>query len=137
MSLAHDGAPTILTRWHALVATPDRDVLSELLAEDVAFRSPAVHKPMTGREVATQYLWAALQVLGPTVTYVHQWWDESSAVLRFTATVDDREVEGVDMLHWNEDGRIDEFTVMARPFSGLQTLIAAMAAELGLTAPQA
>ena len=48
----------------------------------------------------------------------------------FTATIDGRDVSGVDIIEWDEAGRIVDFTVMARPFKGLQALITAMGAEL-------
>ena len=69
-------------------------------------------------------------MLGPTIEYVHEWYDEISAVLKFSATVDGREVSGIDILTWDETGLITDFTVMARPLKGLQALITAMGAEL-------
>ena len=80
--------------------------------------------------LTTAYLSAAMLVLGPTLTYHHEWYDESSAVLEFTAELDGRTVHGVDMLRWDADDRLVEFTVMVRPFSGLTTLMEKMAAQL-------
>lgn len=122
--------PATLRRWHDLVASPDPAVLHDLLAEDAVFRSPAVHAPQEGRERVQTYLWAALGVLGPTLTYVEQWHAEHSAVLRFTAVVDGLDLDGVDLLTWDPEGRITDFTVMVRPLRGLQALVAAMGAEL-------
>jgi hypothetical protein len=122
--------PAVVSAWHACVEAPDRERLRAMLAPDVVFRSPAVHTPQEGLQVTEAYLWAALQVLGPTIEYVHEWYDESSAVLLFTATVDGREVSGIDIITWDDTDRIVDFTVMARPFKGLQALITAMGAEL-------
>ena len=122
--------PAVISAWHDFAADPDRDRLRALLAPDVTFRSPAVHTPQEGPQITEAYLWAALQVLGPTIEYVHEWYDESSAVLMFTATIDGRDVNGIDIISWDEAGRIVDFTVMARPFKGLQALITAMGAEL-------
>jgi len=80
--------------------------------------------------LTTAYLSAALVVLGPTLRYRHEWYDESSAVLEFTADLDGRSVHGIDMLRWDQDGRLVEFTVMVRPFKGLTTLMEQMAAAL-------
>ena len=123
--------PDTLRRWHALVAEPDPDRLTELLAPEVVFRSPAVHAPQEGRDRAHAYLWAALAVLGPSLTYVHEWHDERSAVLRFTARLDGLDLDGVDLVTWDAAGRVTEFAVMVRPLRGLQALVTAMGAELG------
>lgn len=130
--MTSDRTPAAIRAWHDLVAAPDPQKLRDLLASDVVFCSPAVHTPQAGPDLTFAYLWAAVQVLGPTLRYRHEWYDEHSAVLRFTATVDSLDVEGVDIIRWDGDGRIVEFTVMARPFKGLQALITAMGAQLGM-----
>ena len=122
--------PEPLARWHAIAEARDPAGLAELLADDVTFRSPAVHTPQEGRDLTTAYLSAAIVVLGPTLTYLREWYDDSSAVLEFRAELDGRTVHGVDMLTWGEDGRLTDFTVMVRPFKALQRLIELMAAEL-------
>jgi SnoaL-like protein len=119
-----------LRRWHDVVAAQDASLLDQLLADDVVFRSPAIHAPQRGKVLATGYLTAALAVLGPTLRYVDEWSGDHSSVLEFEAEVGGRTVHGVDMLRWNDDGRLTSFTVMVRPFSGLQQLMAAMVAEL-------
>ncbi len=122
--------PDALDHWHRVVETSDPTLLEDLLDEDCVFRSPAVHAPQEGRNQTTTYLSAALVVLGPTWTYRHEWWDEESAVLEFEAELDGYAVHGIDMLRWNPDGRLTEFTVMVRPFKGLTALMERMAAEL-------
>ncbi|WP_101652770.1 nuclear transport factor 2 family protein [Brevibacterium ihuae] len=123
-------APATITAWHDLVRSPEPEKLRALLAPEVTFRSPAVHTPQEGPEITFAYLWAATQVLRPTLEYVHEWYDESSAVLQFSAQVDGFDVSGVDIIEWDGDGRITDFTVMVRPLKGLQAVIAAMGAEL-------
>ncbi|MDP3970034.1 MAG: nuclear transport factor 2 family protein [Nocardioides sp.] len=133
---ATPAVPAPITAWHELVVLgrEDRaaahDRLDALLAEDVVFRSPAVHTPQEGKEVTTAYLRAALVVLGPGLTYHREWYADDSAVLEFTTDVGGKQVHGVDMVTWGPDGRITDFTVLVRPVQGLEALIAAMAAEL-------
>jgi hypothetical protein len=122
--------PRALRAWHAVVEAKDAALLDELLADDVVFRSPAVFRPQEGKALTTAYLSAAIAVLGPTLRYVHEWFDESSAVLEFEADVDGMYVHGVDMLRWNDDGRITGFTVMVRPLRGLQQVMTRMAERL-------
>ncbi|MGH3414699.1 MAG: nuclear transport factor 2 family protein [Marmoricola sp.] len=122
--------PDTLNAWHDLVDAADPAGLDEMLAEDATFRSPAVHTPQQGKRATKAYLSAALAVLGPTLSYRHEWWDESSAVLEFTAEVGDKTVHGVDLIEWNAEGRITGFTVMVRPLKGLTALMEPMAEQL-------
>jgi hypothetical protein len=123
-------APTGLAGWHRVVEARDASLLDELLADDCVFRSPAVHTPQEGKALTTAYLAAALAVLGPTLTYRHEWADSSSAVLEFEAEIDGLVVHGVDMLRWNDEGRLTGFTVMVRPYKALTRLMERMVAEL-------
>ena len=122
--------PEPLSRWHRIIEEQDPALLDELLADDCVFRSPAVYTPQEGKALTTAYLSAALVVLGPTLSYKHEWSDAGSAILEFTAELDGLQVHGIDMLRWGSDGRVTEFTVMVRPFKGLTQLMTLMAAQL-------
>ena len=124
------GRETGLARWLDLVERKDPTALHALIADGAVFRSPAVHAPQPGRELVTGYLTAAMAVLGPTLTYRRTWERDTGAVLEFTATVGDREVQGVDIIEWDDEGLIVDFTVMIRPLSALNAVIAAMADQL-------
>jgi hypothetical protein len=50
--------------------------------------------------------------------------------LVFQARVGDRQVEGCDFLHTDDEGSIDELVVMVRPISGALALAEAMKAQL-------
>ena len=122
--------PAPVIAWHALAEARDPSRLDALLADDVTFHSPAVHATQAGKALTTAYLSAAIVVLGPTLTYVREWYAAGSAVLEFRAELDGLTVHGVDMLTWGPDGRLTDFTVMVRPVRGLQKLIELMAAQL-------
>ena len=122
--------PAPVAAWHAIAEARDPAGLADLLADDVVFRSPAVHGDQAGKELTTAYLSAAVVVLGPTLVYRRQWYAERNAVLEFEASLDGLDVHGIDMLQWGEDGRLTEFTVMVRPIRGLEKLIEKMAAQL-------
>ena len=127
--------PAALRSWHAVVESRDPAFLDDLLADDVVFRSPAVFTPQEGKAVTTHYLSSAIAVLGPSLRYVGQWHDQSSAVLEFEAELDGAYVQGVDMLRWNDDGRLVSFTVLVRPLRGLQKLMELMAPQLAARQP--
>jgi hypothetical protein len=69
-------------------------------------------------------------VLGPGLTYHDEWVRERDAVLRFTTEVDGLQVEGVDLITWDDDGLISGFTVMIRPLKALNAIVARMGEEL-------
>ncbi|HEV7192541.1 MAG TPA: nuclear transport factor 2 family protein [Jatrophihabitantaceae bacterium] len=122
--------PAAVRAWHRVVDAKDAGLLDDLLADDVVFRSPAVFAPQEGKAITAVYLAAALDVLGPTLRYTHQWHDESSAVLEFEADLDGVLVHGVDMLQWNNDDKLSSFTVMVRPMRGLEQLVLHMRRRL-------
>jgi hypothetical protein len=120
-------------RFRAAVEAGDVAGSSELFAEDAVFRSPVVYRPYAGRDTVLKVLGAAERVLGlgGVFRYVHQLEDSEArvAILEFATEVDAREVEGIDKLTFDEDGRITELKVMLRPVSALQAVGARMAEE--------
>jgi hypothetical protein len=127
--------PDTVKAWHTFAESGDLALLDALLADDVVFRSPAVFAPRPGKELTALYLRSALAVLGPSLRYVGQWYDQSSAVLEFEAELDSMYVHGVDMLRWNQNGRLVSFTVMVRPIRGLQKLAELMQRQLAESRP--
>jgi hypothetical protein len=125
--------PPALRAWHAVAESGDPALLSDLLADHVEFRSPAVFRPQQGKELTSWYLTAAIIVLGPSLRYVHEWHDESSAVLEFEAELDGVYLQGVDMLRWDSAGKLISFTVMVRPMRGLEKLVELMSRQLAAT----
>lgn len=120
-----------LERWHRIVVSRDIADLDDLLADDAVFESPAVHAPQVGKVITQKYLAAASVVLmNDSFRYVGEWLGEHSAVLEFKCMLGEIEVDGIDMIEWNDDGRITRFKVMVRPVKALQTLMPLMAAEL-------
>lgn len=120
-----------VARWHGYMETGDPVALNALLVDDVVFESPAVHTPQRGRELTAKYLLAAYRVLGgPDFRYEGEWRADGSAVLEFACVVDGMQVNGVDIIRWDADGRITGFKVMMRPIKGLQAVIPRMAAVL-------
>ena len=113
------------------VLAGDHDAALATLAEDVEFRSPAVHKPYQGRETVQGILRLVATVF-ENFRYTSEWRDGRTTILFFEANVGDRELQGVDILRDGEDGLVEEFTVMVRPLSGLQALAGAVAARLGI-----
>ena len=105
--------------WHRVVAG-DVSALADLLADDVVFYSPVVFTPQRGREITRLYLLGAAQVLGGgEFRYTKQVLAGRHAVLEFETTVDDKHVNGVDIITCNDAGQILEFRVMLRPLQAV------------------
>ncbi|MFI1094864.1 nuclear transport factor 2 family protein [Streptomyces sp. NPDC020917] len=114
------------------VEARDIDAATALLADDVVFTSPVAFRPYAGKPVTAAILRAVLRVF-ENFRYERELAgrDGRDHALVFTATVDGKQIQGCDFLHLDEDGRIDEFTVMVRPLSAAQALAEAMAAQFG------
>ena len=120
-----------LATWHELVRTDDAGGLDRLLAENAVFHSPIVHTPQAGKALTRRYLAAAFQVFfQPGFHYVREVVGERDAVLEFEVVIDGVTVNGVDMIHWDAEGRIDDFKVMIRPLKAIELIHARMAAML-------
>jgi hypothetical protein len=136
-------ASTGLEAWHRVVRNMSDETLDEILADDVVFHSPVVHSPQEGRALTKLYLMAAFNVLpgepkaaeGSKKTkskfgYVREVIGDQDVVLEFMTEIDGITINGVDMIHFNDDGKISDFKVMIRPLKAIQKIHAQMAAML-------
>ncbi|WP_328890879.1 nuclear transport factor 2 family protein [Streptomyces sp. NBC_00316] len=112
------------------VETRDADAIESLLAENVVFTSPVAFRPYPGKAITAAILRGVMRVF-EDFAYVREIADPdgSNHALVFTATVNGRKIQGCDFLHFDEDGKIDDFTVMVRPLSAAQALSEAMGAQ--------
>jgi ketosteroid isomerase-like protein len=126
-----------LARWQELAKQRDVAGLDDLLADDVVFHSPVVHTPQRGKQVASQYLAAAFHVFSdPSFRYVREISGSHDAVLEFEVEIDGIAVNGVDMIRWNDAGRIVEFKVMLRPLKAINLIHRKMGEMLARAARQ-
>src|SRR5262249_32731836 len=129
--------PPAIERWERVVKSRDLDMLDQLLADDVVFESPVVHTPQVGRAITRAYLAAALQVLDSSeFRYYRLWLGEQSAVLEFETRLDDLTINGVDIINWNSEDRINRFKVMIRPLKAINAVHQAMGQRLAASGPK-
>ncbi len=69
-----------------------------------------------------------------TLNAWHRLVEERDVVLEFEVEIDGIAVNGVDMIHWDEQGRIDDFKVMVRPLKAINLIHQKMAALLQASA---
>jgi SnoaL-like protein len=120
-------------RFRAAAEAKDFSAIDDLFAEDVVFRSPVVFKPYEGREAVAMLLNAVAQVF-EDFRYTDHVETGDSAALAFSARVGDRELDGIDFLEFDAEGRVRRMTVYVRPMSGINALAEAMAKRLAETA---
>lgn len=134
----HDAQTKIaIQQWHEMLKTQDMRILNQLLADEVVFRSPVAFKPYQGKQVVFFILTNVIQVF-ENFTYHREFYteDQQSVVLEFSANVGDKQLKGIDMIRFNEQGQIVEFEVMIRSLSGLQALGAQMGQRMSAFMPQ-
>jgi hypothetical protein len=113
------------TSFREAVERWDIDAARELLAPDIEFHSPATFHPFVGRETVGDLLRIVSQTF-EDFRYTDELEGDGVHALIFRAAIGGREIEGMDLLRINEDGLIDDFTVMLRPISGLLPFAQAM-----------
>ena len=125
--MSYSNTKAAVQKWHDMIETRDMSLLNELLADDVVFRSPVAFKPYEGKQVVYFILTNVIQVF-ENFTYHREFFteDKQSVVLEFSAVVSEKQLKGIDMIRFNEQGQIVEFEVMIRSLSGLQALGAQM-----------
>ena len=116
-------------RFRAAAESKDFSAIGELFADDVTFRSPVVFKPYEGREAVAMLLGAVVQVF-EDFRYTDQVETGDAAALAFSARIGDRELDGIDFLHFNDEGRVDRMAVYVRPMNGVHALAEAMQQKL-------
>jgi hypothetical protein len=130
MSLS-PAAQKSLAQWHAMIAKNDLSELPSIVAEKAIFRSPMAYPPYPTRDVVCLVLRAAASVFEDFVYHREFVAGPNDVVLEFSARIGDKKLKGVDIIRFDEAGRIAEFEVMVRPANALAALGAAMGARIG------
>ena len=125
-----------IATWHQMIQSGDISVLSDLLDDDVVFRSPVAYKPYEGIAVVWFILTNVIQVF-QDFNYHREFYaaDGDNVVLEFSANVSGKSLKGIDMIRFNEQGKIIDFEVMIRPMSGLAALAEQMGARFAQYQP--
>ena len=107
----------------------DHDAVIAALAPDVVLWSPIFDKPFTGIDEASDLFAVLIEVLTPL-----EYLDEIPGdphILHFRAEIDGTELEGIDLLRFDEQGRVKEITVLFRPFKGRRRIYERERPKLG------
>ena len=120
-----------MQQFRAAIEAQDIEAAIALLSDDVVFHSPIAFTPYRGRDAVGMVLRAVVQVF-EDFRYVREIGapDARDQALVFRTRIGERQVEGCDFLHLDENGAISELTVMVRPLNGALALAEAMKAKL-------
>jgi hypothetical protein len=110
----------------------DVELMTETLREDVELHSPILFRGFEGREIVGRVLTHVAATL-EDLTYVDELHEGNTVALRFKANVGDRELEGIDFLELDEDGRVAVLTVFMRPLSAINAFNEQMTERLGVS----
>ena len=120
-----------LAAWHSAIRSKDISALDTLLADAAVFHSPVMHSPQMGKDLTKMYLSAAFHVLAnDSFHYVREVVDGQNAVLEFEVEIDGIIVNGVDIIRWDDKGKITDFKVMLRPYKAINLIKDKMRAML-------
>ena len=121
-----------LKRWHEVIeGGSEPAALTNIMREDAVFHSPVVHTPQKGRPIVVAYLSAAGQTLGnDSFQYLREVVDGNTAVLEFQTDMDGIQVNGIDMITFDDEGLITDFKVMVRPLKAVNKVWEMMGAQL-------
>jgi len=118
-------------RFREAVEKGELEALGALFAEDIRLYSPVKFTPFEGRPMVLGLFGVLLRTF-EDFRYVGDFEGTAetsgdgeaarSAILVFRATVNGKEIHGIDLLQFDEAGLIKEFTVMVRPQSAVHAL---------------
>jgi hypothetical protein len=110
----------------------DLDLLTEALREDVELHSPVLFRGFEGRDAVLGVIVHVAATL-EDLTYTDELYEGNTVALRFKARVGDRELEGIDFLELDDEGRVAVLTVFMRPMSALTAFNERMMERLGVS----
>lgn len=131
-----------LKNWHKHLKGELEGGLDTLLHDDCVFYSPIVFTPQKGKDLTKMYLGAAgntfsegdkEKAVGAPKSefgYIKEIVSDNHIVLEFESKIDGKYINGIDMMTFDDDGKITEFKVMIRPLQAINTMHAKMKAML-------
>ncbi|WP_420581378.1 nuclear transport factor 2 family protein [Reichenbachiella sp.] len=122
-----------LTQWHEMLESKDISQLDQIIDAKCIFHSPIVFKPQEGKRLTLMYLTAAFQMFmeADYFKYIKEIVENQNAALEFNTEIDGILIDGIDLISWNEAGKITEFKVMIRPLKAIDFVKERMLSQLG------
>lgn len=114
-----------LDRWHRLVEARDLEALDEILAEDISMGAPPYWDKLTGRPLVHHLLGLIIHTI-EDFTYHREWHDDSRGrgeiALEFHGHIGELDLQGIDLITLDGEGKIQNLDVVIRPMNALSAL---------------
>jgi len=111
----------LIDKWHEIVYNKDMKGLENMLSDKITFYSPVVFKPKTTKADAMFVLTNVIEVF-QDFKYHREFYDGNKWALEFSANVGGKSLKGVDLIEFDDTGKIINFEVLIRPLSGIIAL---------------
>lgn len=118
-----------LSRWHRIVAERDLDGLRAVIADEATMGAPPYWSKLEGVDTVHHLLGLIVHTI-EDFTYHREWIDGSELALEFTGHVEGLELQGIDLISLDEDGRLRNLDVMIRPVNAVSALIERIAPKM-------
>jgi hypothetical protein len=112
------------------VESDDYEAMMALFREDAVLHSPITFQPFEGRAAIGTLLRVLMEVFEDFHYTDELDASDGTKALVFRTRVRDREVEGIDLIRFDEEGLIEDLTVLVRPRSGMEALLGEVAPRL-------
>jgi hypothetical protein len=112
------------------VEASDLEGMMATFAEDAVLNSPVTFKPFEGRAAIRQLLAILFEVFQDFRYTDELEAEDGTRALVFNARVGDRDLQGLDLIRFDGSGLIRDLTVMVRPRSALEALLAEVGQRL-------
>lgn len=110
-----------LTEWHRVVAARDLAALPDLIATDITMGAPPYWQKLQGERIVGHLLGLIIHTI-EGFTYHREWAQGAELALEFTGKVGDLDLQGIDLITLNRDGRVQNLDVLMRPVNAVIAL---------------
>jgi SnoaL-like domain len=107
----------------------DLDAVVAALSPDIVLHSPIIEVPFTGIDEVRDLFAVLLEVLWP-LSYLNEIPGDPH-VLHWTGEIKGQPIEAIDLLHFDDQGRVAEMTVLFRPLAAIASFLGATGPKLG------
>ncbi len=126
---APDAHERFWAEWHRIVAEKDVSALADVLAEDVSLGAPPYWDKLRGRDLV-QHLLGLIVGTIEEFTYHREWRDGAELALEFSGRVGELDLQGIDLISLDREGRVRNLDVLMRPINAVQALRDAIAPQM-------
>lgn len=120
-TVSNPATEAMLNEWQRIFRQHDWDKLPDLLADDVTYSNPGDALPLQGKEALVGSLQMTFSIF-ENFEYARQFSGEEGHALEFRGSVGDTAFTGIDIIRFDDAGKITDLVVMIRPMAAVMKL---------------